>query len=158
MLGKTFVNMTQDSYCWQRLNEFLSNWTCSYVCTVRERDDMDSVRDVVTTEWTGFCSRQGKEILHSSKRFRTDMGHTQPPTPWVQGINGTRFEAGHSSPIASRLGRRGAIPLLTFSVFMTFIWTTIIIFMERHIAFNYAVNCYDYIIIIIIGSTDLGRP
>jgi hypothetical protein len=89
------------------------------------------------------------------------MGHTQPPIPWVHGINRTRFEAGHSPHITSRLGRRGAIPLLTLYVFMTFIWTTVIIFIERRFSFNYAVNLYDYIIIIIIiiivvvGSTAL---
>jgi len=70
-----------------------------------------------------------------------DMGYTQPPIPWVQGINGTRFENGLSPHITSRLGRLRAIPLLTFYVFMRFIWTTVIIFIERHVAFNYAVNC-----------------
>jgi hypothetical protein len=88
------------------------------------------------------------------------MGHTQPPTPCVQGINGTRFEADHSPHIISRLGRRGAIPLLTLYVFMTFIWTTVIIFIERRVSFNYAINCYDYIIfiVVVVSSTALGRP
>jgi len=87
--------------------------------------------------------------------FRMDMEHTQPSIPWVQGINGTRFEAGHSPHITSRLGRLGAAPLIAFYVFMRFMWTTVIIFIEKHVAFNYAVDCHDYII---IGSTDLGRP
>jgi hypothetical protein len=86
------------------------------------------------------------------------MGHTQPPVPWVQGINGTRFEAGHSPHITLRLGRLGAITLITFYAFMSFIWTAVIIFIESRVVFNYAVNCHNYIIIIIFGSTDLGRP
>jgi hypothetical protein len=44
---------------------------------------------------------------------------------------------------------------------MTFIWTTVIISIERRFSFNYTVNFYDYIIIIIVvvvGCTALGKP
>jgi hypothetical protein len=88
--------------------------------------------------------------------FRSDVGHTQPPTPWVLGINGTRLKADHSPHITSRLGSSGAIPLLINYAFMTFIWTTVIKCIGRRSSFNYTVNRYDYIIV--ISPTALGRP